>query len=166
MTFIYLAAGAALLILGRKLFWFFVGVLGFLFGMNIASQMLANQSQTIILAVALIIGVICAVLAVAVKKVAIGLAGFIAGGYLMYVLLPMLGLSPGSFLWVAVVVGGILGALLASTMFDWALILLSAGVGASMISKEFALPQPLSLISLAALFIVGMIVQGNIKRKE
>ena len=166
MTFLYLAAGAALLILGRKLFWLFVGVLGFLFGMTLAPQILPNQSQTVILVLALIIGVIGSVLAVLVQKVMIGLAGFMAGGYLVYALLPMLGLSLGSFLWVAIVVGGILGALLASSMFDWALVLLSSGVGASMITKELSLPQPLGLVLLVALIIVGIIIQGNIKSKE
>ena len=166
MTFLYLAAGAVLLILGRKLFWLFVGILGFLFGMTLAPQILPNQSQTVILVLALIIGVIGSVLAVLVQKVMIGLAGFMAGGYLVYALLPMLGLSLGSFLWVAIVVGGILGALLASSMFDWALVLLSSGVGASMITKELSLPQPLGLVLLVALIIVGIIIQGNIKSKE
>jgi len=166
MTFLYLAAGAALLILGRKLFWLFVGVLGFLFGMTLAPQILPNQSQTVILVLALIIGVIGSVLAILVQKVMIGLAGFMAGGYLVYALLPMLGLSLGSFLWVAIVVGGILGALLASSMFDRALVLLSSGVGASMITKELSLPQPLALVLLVALIIVGIIIQGNIKSKE
>ena len=163
MNVFYFIAGAALLILGRKLFWLFAAVIGFLFGVSIAQQVLPGQSQTIILLVALSIGGLGAVLAITVQKIAIGLAGFIAGGYLVYLMIPALSINLGSFLWLAVIIGGIIGAVLASTMFDWTLILLSSAIGASVITNHLTLPQPFPLVLLIALFIVGVIIQGNIK---
>lgn len=166
MNIFYFVAGVALLILGRKLFWLFSAVIGFLFGMSIAQQLLPGQSQTVILLVALIIGGLGAVLAITVQKIAIGLMGFIAGGYLVYLIIPALSINLGTFLWLAIIIGGILGAVLASTMFDWALILLSSAIGASVITNHLTLPQPFPLVLLVTLFIMGMIIQGNIKGKE
>lgn len=166
MSVFYFIAGIALLIMGRKLFWLFAAVIGFLFGMTIAQQFLPGQSQTVILIVAMIIGGLGAVLAILVQKIAIGLMGFIAGGYLVYLLIPALPFNLGSFLWLAVIVGGIIGAVLASTMFDWALVILSSAIGASVIANHLTLPQPFPTVILIALFIAGVVIQGNIKGKD
>ena len=166
MSIFYFIAGIALLIMGRKLFWLFAGVIGFLFGMSIAQQILPGQSQSIILMVAIIIGGLGAVMAILVQKIAIGLMGFIAGGYLVYVVIPALPVNLGSFLWLAVIIGGIIGAVLASTMFDWALIFLSSAIGASVISNHLTLPQPFPMVLLVTLLIMGVVIQGNIKGKE
>jgi hypothetical protein len=166
MNVLYFIAGVSLLILGRKLFWLFAAVIGFLFGMSITQQIIPGQSQTTILLVALIIGGVGAALAIMVQKMAISLAGFIAGGYLISLLVPLLSINLGTILWVAIIIGGIIGAVLANTMFDWALILLSSAIGASVITNHLTLPQPFPLVILIALFIMGMIIQGNIKAKE
>ncbi len=162
----YLLAGAALLIFGRKLFWLFAAAIGFLSGMSLAQQVLPGQSQTVHLIIALILGGLGAVLTVLIEKIAIGLVGFIAGGYLVHLLLPVLSINLGSLLWLAVIIGGVIGAVLASTMFDWALIILSSGIGASVITNHLTLPQPFPLILLVALFILGVIIQGNIRSRE
>ena len=163
MNIIYLAAGAALLILGRKMFWLFVGVVGFLFGLTIAPQVLPGQSQTVILTVSLVIGFLGALLAVAVQKLAVGLAGLLAGAYLANYLIHLFSFNLGSFVWLVIGIGGILGAILAGSMFDWALILLTSASGAVIISDNLHFPQPLSLVALIALFVVGVIIQGNLK---
>jgi hypothetical protein len=166
MSIFYLLAGVALLILGRKLFWLFAAVIGFLFGMSLAQQVLPGQSQTTLLLVALTLGGLGAILTILVQKIAIGLIGFIAGGYLVYLLVPALSINLESLLWLAVIIGGIIGAVLASTMFDWALILLSSGIGASVITNHLTLPQPFPWVLLVALFIISVIIQRKIKAKE
>ena len=163
MSVFYFIAGAALLVFGRKLFWLFAAVIGFLIGMSIAQQFLPGQSQTIQLIIALIIGGLGAVLAITVQKIAIGLVGFIAGAYLVNLLIPTFSIALGSFLWVAVIVGGIIGAFLASTMFDWTLIFLSSAIGASVIVNHLTLPQPFHLVILVALLLLGLIIQAKIK---
>jgi len=56
--------------------------------------------------------------------------------------------------------------LLASSMFDWAIILLSSASGAVMITDNLKLPQPLGLALLIGLFVVGVIIQGNLRSKD
>src|SRR3990172_7787956 len=88
-----LILGAILLILGRKLFWIFVGAIGFLVGFNPAAQYLAEQPIWVILLIAIVAGIIGSVLAVVLQRVATLVAGFLAGGYLTVQLLQMLEVS-------------------------------------------------------------------------
>ena len=166
MTIYYLFAGIALLILGRKLFWLFAGLIGFLLGLNLAQQFFPGLSQSTLVIIALGVGALGAFLAVMLQKIAIGLVGFIAGGYLVYLLLPTLSIQLGNLIWLFVILGGILGAILASSMFDWALILLSSAVGASVIVTHLTLPAPFPTVISIALFILGLVIQAGIKRKE
>jgi len=66
----------------------------------------------------------------------------------------------------AILAGAILGALLAGSMFDWALILISSASGATLVSRGLNVTMPFSAVILVALFILGLIVQRNIKSKE
>jgi len=50
--------GIILLLFGRKLFWFFVGVIGFLTGVLLATHYLQGQPEWVILIIALIAGVL------------------------------------------------------------------------------------------------------------
>jgi hypothetical protein len=166
MAIYYLFAGIALLILGRKLFWLFTGLIGFLLGLNFAQQFFPSLSQPALVLIALGVGVLGAFLAVMLEKIAIGLMGFIAGGYLVYLLFPTLSIQLGNLIWLFVILGGILGAVLASSMFDWALILLSSAVGASVIATHLTIPRPFPTVIAIALFIVGLVIQGGIKSRE
>ena len=55
---ITLILGIALLVLGRKLFWLFVGAIGFLAGMEFASAYLQGYSENIVLIAGLVGGLI------------------------------------------------------------------------------------------------------------
>lgn len=164
LTFIF--AGILLLLLGRKLFWLFVAVVGFLAGMTFMPELLPNQPDSVILTISLIAGLLGALLAALLQKLAVGLAGFAAGGYIVYYLLEFVAVSLGDYQWMAILAGGILGALLAGSMFDWALILLTSASGATLVSQGLDLSMPISVIILVALFIFGIIAQVNIKAKE
>jgi len=166
MNLMYLAAGILLLILGRKLFWLFVAVVGFLVGITFAPQLLPTQPQSVILTVALIAGLLGALLAVLLQKFAVGLAGLAAGGYITYYLLQFTAVNAGQYQWLAILAGAIIGAVLAGSMFDWALILLTSASGAVLISQGINLDTSIAYIILIGLFVVGVIVQGNIKTKE
>lgn len=166
MNIVYIIAGVAMLILGRKLFWLFVGGVGFILGVTLLPRILPGQSETVILTISLIAGLLGAVVAVMLQKVAVCIAGFFAGGYVVYYLIDFLTMDVGQFFWLAVIAGGILGAVLAGSMFDWALILLSSASGAMIIVQSLNLPSPLSIVVLAGLFIVGILMQANIKQKE
>jgi hypothetical protein len=68
--------GAALLVFGRKLFWLFVAGIGFIAGLNVATSYLKGSPQWLILLLALVAGLIGALLAVFAQSIAIGIAGF------------------------------------------------------------------------------------------
>lgn len=166
LTIYYLLAGLILLILGRKLFWLFSGLVGFLLGLNLTQQFFPALSQTALVLIALGMGMLGALLAVMLQKIAIGIMGFLAGGYLVYLLLPGLSIQLGNLIWLFVILGGILGAFLASSMFDWALILISSAIGASVISTHLTIPQPFPTVIALALFIFGLVIQSKIRGRE
>jgi hypothetical protein len=166
MDLTFIGAGILLLLLGRKLFWLFVAVVGFLIGMTFAPDLLPNQPDSVILTISLIAGLLGALLAALLQKLAVGLAGLVAGGYIVYYLLQFVAVNLGDYQWMAILAGAILGALLAGSMFDWALIILTSASGATLISRGLNLSMPFSAVILIALFIFGIIAQGNIKAKE
>jgi hypothetical protein len=98
--------------------------------------------------------------------VAIGVAGFLAGGYILTVLAGMIGLNQGAFSWIIYLVGGIIGVLLVIFLFDWALITLSSLAGASLITQALVLPSGTSSLIFLALVIVGVVIQGATMQRE
>ncbi len=80
--FVTIGLGIVMLVAGRKLFWLFVGVVGFTVGIGMAERFFPGESETTLLILALITGVLFAVLALFLKRIAVGVAGFVAGGYL------------------------------------------------------------------------------------
>ena len=133
---LFLLVGFLLLLLGRRLFWLFVAVAGFVIGMEAAPLILPHQGELFTLLVALVLGIAGAVLAIFVQKLAVVLGGFVGGGYLAVVLCaPFLGGAgiayPGA--WLCFLIGGILGAILMVACFNWALIILSSMQGAHLI---------------------------------
>lgn len=163
MNLIYLAAGVLLLLLGRKLFWLFVAVVGFLVGITFIPQLLPDQTQSVILTVSLIAGLLGALLTVLLQKFAVGLAGLAAGGYIAFYLLQMSSFNAGEYQWLAILAGALIGAVLSGSMYDWALILITSAAGAVLISQGIGLEAYLLILGLV---VVGIIVQGNIKAKE
>ncbi len=166
MNLIFVAAGVLLLFLGRKLFWLFVAVVGFLLGITYAPQLLPNQPQSVILTISLISGLLGALLTALLQKLAVGFAGFAAGGYIAYYLLEFVAVNLGEYQWMAILAGAIIGALLAGSMFDWALVLVTSAAGAALISQGLDLGMPISAITLVGLFVFGLIAQAKIKAKE
>lgn len=166
MNFAYIAAGVLLLFLGRKLFWLFVAVVGFLVGLTYIPQILPGQSDTVIFAVSLITGLFGALLAVLLQKFAVGLAGLAAGGYIAYYLLQIITLDVGEYQWLAIAAGALIGAVLAGSMYDWALILVTSGSGAVVITQNLPIDMPISAVILVGLTISGIIAQARMKIKE
>ena len=165
--------GVVLLILGRKVFWLFVGAAGFLIGINIAEQVMTTGSDLMRLLIALLAGVIAALLAIFLQKVAIAVAGFVVGGYVAVELLRLYGAAlpayvqvhPGTY-WVPYIIGGIIGAILMVLLFDWALIVLSSLSGASMILHGVAVQRSAMAILYVILVLVGIVVQARLLRSS
>ena len=155
--------GAALLVAGRKLFWLFVGAAGFVTGFQLTTSFFQGTEGVAII-VGLIVGLIFAVLAIFLQTIAIGIAGFLAGGYVLLALAPMLGMDTARFMLMIYIVGGIIGVLLVSFLFDWAIITLSSLAGAALVVGAFQLQRNGLLFLL--LFLAGVIIQGTAHRYE
>src|SRR6266581_2743184 len=74
--------GAVILFFGRKLFWLCVAAVGFAAGVEIAPHLVHEPSPLLALTVAVVLGIIGALLALFLQKVAIAVLGFLAGGKL------------------------------------------------------------------------------------
>jgi drug/metabolite transporter (DMT)-like permease len=137
--------GSALLFFGRKVFWLFVAGAGFVAGMSMTSRLFQGPEWLAIL-IGLGVGFLAALLAVVLKRFAIGLAGFFVGGYLaLQFLVPLFRLEGGWWPWLAFALGGIIGAILVNTVLDWALIVLSSLAGASLVTQALNLGRGMSL---------------------
>jgi len=161
---IRLAVGAVLLVLGRKLFWLFVAAVGFAAGWTVASDLLHLQPEWLALVIAIAAGLLGAVLATFVQKIAVGLAGFLAGAFLASGLSTMLSLPSAPWAWIAFIVGGILGAVVLGAAFDWALVGLSSLAGAMLIANALDLSSTLHLLVLLGLFVAGVILQSALRK--
>ena len=152
-------AGLALLFFGRKLFWLFVGVVGFLVGMEFGADFVKGQPQGVILAIAIGAGILAAILAIFVQRLVVAIAGGLAGGVIAMRIAVMLGANSESLQWIAFLVGALLAAILVSVLFDWALIGLSSLIGASLVSEALPFDHAAKLIGIAVLFVLGLLVQ-------
>ena len=165
LSVISLILGIALLVAGRKLFWLFVGAAGFVTGMQLATQFWQGP-ELLAIVIGLVVGVIFALLAIFLQSVAIGIAGFLAGGYILTVLAGMIGLNQGAFSWIVYIIGGIIGVLLVIYLFDWAIITLSSLAGASLITQAFLLPSGIGGVIFIVLVIVGVVIQASMMQRE
>jgi hypothetical protein len=166
MQLVTILIGILVLAVGRKLFWVVVGAVGFVIGLSLASEFLGGQPDWIILGVALLAGLVGAVLAILLQKVAIIIAGFFMGGYAAIWLIEMFQLDLGLFIWVIAILGGIIGAILAVFLFEAALIALSTVAGATLVVQAISLDQILSAILFVVLVIGGIIVQTQVWQQD
>jgi uncharacterized protein DUF4203 len=171
INIIRIIAGLALLTLGRKLFWLFVAIIGFAFGFLLADRFFPRQAELVQLAIALAFGLVGALLAVFLQKLAIYVAGFIAGGSILVTLLEILGarVAPGIdfFIIIIFIIGGVIGAVLVMLIFDWALIILSSFAGAGfVVPAVFPAVPTLDTILFIILLLVGVVIQALMMRGE
>ncbi len=158
--------GTAILLFGRKLFWLFVAALGFAVGLEVAAYFLHDPPLWATLTISLTLGFLGALLAFMVQKLAVAIAGFIAGGRLASALLVAFFADHAHYQEITFVIGGILGALLLLALFDWVLIFLSSIEGAHLIVTAITLPQTGAAILFAALVLIGLLVQGSMFRSS
>jgi hypothetical protein len=165
INLINVVLGGALLLAGRKLFWLFVGAIGFVTGMQLASSFWQGPEGLAII-FGLILGVIFALVAIFLQTIAIGIGGFFAGAFVLPALAGMIGLDTNSFNWILYIIGGIIGVALVIFLFDWAIITLSSLAGASLLVQTFPPGGGGGGIIFSVLFIIGVLVQGSVFRSE
>ena len=159
MTPSVIVAGLVLLLFGRKVFWLFIALAGFLVGVELARSLLSERPEWIQLAVATGIGVLGALIAPLAQRFAFALAGFFSAGYVFLLVARSLGIAGDPT--VPILAWGLVGAVFALLVTDWALIILSALMGAGTIVAAFDLGPGINAVTFALLAALGILVQGR-----
>ena len=168
--------GVLLLAFGRRLFWLFVGAAGFVGANLFANQFLRGQSDETVVIFCLGVGFVSAIMAMALRKVALGAAGFIVGGYLLMSALAGTGQeheialavgNGGEHLapWLAFLVGGLAGAFLINMLFVWTLIVLSSWGGAKLVCDSLHLSAQTLPVVFLVLMCAGVLAQSGVIRR-
>jgi len=166
MNIITILTGLVLLFTGRRLYWLFVAVVGFIAGFILTGQLLPEISPILRIIIGLIAGAIGAALLLILHQAAVGLAGFLGGGLIALQITQQLGVGSGEFSWLPFIFGGILGAILVLATFDWALILLTSLGGAFLVISGLEPDPSWANLAILALFIIGVIAQANFLRRQ
>jgi hypothetical protein len=153
--------GLALVFAGRRLFWLFVGAVGFLAGLRFAPLVVPPHDHGMALLLGLGLGILGALLAVLFQRLAIAAAGWMAGGLIAIRLAFAGGWHHRPEVQIAFLIGAILTAILFSMLFDWALIALTSVVGAIMVVNGWETASPLALVIAAVLVTMGIAVQAR-----
>ena len=154
-------AGVILLLFGRKLFWLFLGIAGFLFGMEITPLFFGDQPQWLQLSFAIGLGCLGALLTILAQRFAFALGGFFAGMYLA--------IGAGHFFTLAAdtmrslaIGAGITGAIIATLIMDTAITILVCLVGAGAIIGELHFGPLLNILIFLLLAWAGFVFQEKI----
>jgi hypothetical protein len=143
-----------------------VAAIGFAAGVELAPHLFQEPTPLLALSVALVLGFIGALLALFLQKLAIAVAGFLGGGKLALALAAAFYVQWEQYYTIILVVGGVIGALLLLMVFDWALIFLSAAVGAHLIQSAVVLPPTGSAILFVVLVVIGVLFQAGALRRS
>ena len=164
MKFLLIILGLIMLVFGRRIFWLFVAVVGFLVGMEFTNLLLVNQPLVVQILGGLAAGLIGALLAIFFQRIAFVLAGFFAGAYLAILLAHPLGLANASLILAGV--GGVIGAIVAAMLMDWAIIVLSCLVGAGVIVSRMGLRDVKTALVFLVLVIIGILIQAKLMEQS
>lgn len=152
------AAGAVLLVAGRRVYWLIVGLVGFVVGFGLAAEYLEGADWMIVVA-GLAAGLLASGLAVFFQKIAIGIAGFLIGGLVVLWWADQMGWGEPLWVWALGLAAGVLGSYLTRTVFEVALVVLSSVMGAMLVLE--ALQRPADQVSplLLILVVAGIVIQ-------
>lgn len=158
-----LILGILVLLMGRRLFWLYVGVMGFALGWVIGALATGGSAGWITVVAAVGAGIVFAVVAIIIQKPAAAVAGFIALGGTAVALLATW-TDPGTAAaWAVFGSVGVLGGIAAWLLFTPALVVFTSLSGAAGITQAIGdrvLSSDLVLaIIFGALFVVGVVVQ-------
>lgn len=166
VTIVGVLIGIAILFFGRKLFWLTVAAVGFAVGVEIAPLLVNESSSLLALLIALVLGILGALLALFLQKVAIAVLGFFAGGKLATAIAAAFFVHYAQYSTIIFVIGGVIGAILLLAVFGWALIVVSSFIGAYLIQSAIVLPPTGSTLVFIGLAIVGIFVQAASFRRS
>ncbi|MBI9046704.1 MAG: hypothetical protein JEZ06_19595 [Anaerolineaceae bacterium] len=152
--------GIPILAFGRKLFWLFIGTVGFLSGLQLSTRLLPNQEGWLPLIIALGLALIGVGLAILFQKFAVWVIGFLVGAYLAFQLFQIFNIQAGDLLWLFLIIGGVIGAGLTIGIFEWALIFLSSIGGAIIILQGLHRILPIITPTISTILFIILLVSG------
>lgn len=152
------AAGALLLVAGRRVYWLLVGLLGFVLGYTLTAEFLEGPYWLTLIA-GLAAGLVASGLAVFFQKIVLTLAGLLIGGLAVLWWAGQMGWGEPWWVWALALGAGLVGAVLTKEVFEMALMVLSSVFGATLILE--ALQRPAEQISplFVILVAVGVVIQ-------
>ncbi len=163
---ILIILGLLALLLGKRMFWMFAGIVGFALGWWLASRLLPPTTEILLRVLAgVIAGIIVSGLSRFLGGWAIRIVAAIAGLVILPMLLSSLKMLGGlpEMLWA--VIGAALGFVFALFATNWTLILLSSVLGAGLILSGaqvfLSLSEGVRMIVGFILIIVGAVVQSR-----
>lgn len=160
-----LLVGLLLLVFGRRLYWLFVAAVGFLYGIELAPRFFPEQSQTMIILIALGLALVCALLAVVATKIALGLTGFVAAGGVAALVLQHLAIENGVVVLAVYLIAGLIGAVLCLLLFDAALVVLSSLAGSCLVvlsaERLLEIPSNIATVLIILLAALGIVIQAR-----
>jgi hypothetical protein len=159
-TIVGVVIGVVILFFGRKLFWLCVAAVGFAAGLQIAPLLVNEASSLLALVIAVAFGILGALLALFIQKIAIAVLGFLAGGKLATAIAAAFFVQYAQYSTIIFVIGGIIGAILLLVVFGWALIVVSSFIGAYLIQSAIVLPPTGLTLVFIGLAILGIFVQA------
>ncbi len=166
---VYIVLGIMMLVGGRRFFWVFVGAMGFVAGFTYGKEIFGFESVQTLLIAASIIGVIGIVISLFMQGIAIGIAGFLAGSYVTFSLLPLFGQYSPEVTWLITLIGGVVGVVLSILIIDWMLIFLSSLTGAAIIVQYISPESWVKPAMWVVLALSGIVIQTILflrKKKE
>jgi hypothetical protein len=166
MSLLRFLLGIVILTTGRRLYWLFLGGVGFALGFELAERLVHGHLHSVILVIALLSGVIGALLAVFLRKFAVMAGGFVGGGYLLILLFEGLGITTAHYHWLIFLIGGISGALLMWVLFGWTLIVLSSLMGSVLLVQTLHFAPGVKKLLFIFLTALGIVVQYGLSKRK
>jgi hypothetical protein len=155
--------GGILLFLGHEINFLFAGAMAALIGFRLTPLLPPQWPGWADYVFILALGIIAAVAVLLNERIGYFISGFLAGGlFLVEYFYPNTLNVP----WLPFVVGGVIGALIIGVFTDWALILVTAAIGAYYLVNLFVLDPMLEILIGAGLFIVGALTQVIIMQSQ
>ena len=155
--------GGVLLFLGRELNFIFAGAMAALIGFRLTPLLPPQWPAWSDAALMITLALIAAIIVLINERVGYFVSGFLAGGFfLVEYYAPNLLTVP----LLPFIIGGVIGALILGLLTEWALILVSAAIGASYILNLFVIDPTAEILVGAGLFIVGALTQVIIMQAQ
>ena len=161
---LWVVAGLLLLFLGRQLYTALIGLVGFFVVYGVPEDLLPLASEMRLM-VAVGVGVLAALLAFIVRKVAVALAGALLGAGAALWAISFYGAPWDILWWIVIAAAAVLGAWVLRVVFETALIVVSSFIGALLIMAAVGLEGLAAHAGVAVLIVVGVAFQMGRRRK-